>query len=307
MTFMHSVVGTIGMATIDHLYVVPTYPAPDSENKVTHYAPVVGGPAGRSAIAAARLGGRVKLMATCGMDSNASLLREQIETEGIDATWIEFPQPSQQSAIIVGTEEASRATFWLPQPMADARMVACLPDFLADLDVVLLDSTDEHLTRAALDVCEELGVTTVIDTGSGRPWAGPLLSRVDYVICPEKYLIKQWGAAGDDILRDLAAEHCRVAFGVTRGPDGGRFARCGSGEIETWEAAPVEAVDTCGAGDTFHGAFAWAIAHGHCLESAFDLAAWSAGLKVAATGNEGIPSLVELDAARSQRVPLLRS
>jgi sugar/nucleoside kinase (ribokinase family) len=68
--------------------------------------------------------------------------------------------------------------------------------------------------------------------------------------------------------------------------------------MRRWEAAPVTGVDSCGAGDTFHGAYAWAVARGLPPAECFDTAAWSAALKVTRLGNEGIPTLEQLESAR---------
>ena len=140
---------------------------------------VVGGLAGRGAIAAARLGAATRLLAACGSDVHAQALMAKLDAEGVECTWVAYEQPSQHSAVIVARAGATRTIVWLPQPMADARMIAHLPDFLEGVDVALLDSTDEGLTEAALAECERKGVTTVIDTGPvghgrGECWAGSI-------------------------------------------------------------------------------------------------------------------------------------
>ena len=103
----------------------------------------------------------------------------------------------------------------------------------------------------------------------------------------EEAAVKLWG------------DSCRVLFGVTQGPRGGVFATANAPEsLQRWDAAPVTVVDSCGAGDTFHGAYAWALAKGLPPAECFDTAAWSAGLKVTRLGNKGIPTLSELESAR---------
>ena len=69
--------------------------------------------------------------------------------------------------------------------------------------------------------------------------------------------------------------------------------------LERWEAVPVAGVDSCGAGDTFHGAYAWAVAQGMAPGECFAVASWSAGLKVSQLGNEGIPTRAQLEDARA--------
>jgi sugar/nucleoside kinase (ribokinase family) len=293
------VIATIGMATVDYLYLLEDHPQADSVNRAIDHQTVAGGPAGRGAIAAQRLGGTTKLLAACGSDVHAQVLRAQLAAEGVACTWVAYDQPSQHSAVIVARRDAIRTIIWLPQPTADARMIQELPEFLEGVDVALLDSTDEGLTTAALNECERGGTTTVIDTGSGRPWTRRLLGRVDHVIAPERYVLKETGHSAERAATELWGECCRVVFGVTQGRSGGVFATGKEPERRgRWEAAPVTAVDSCGAGDTFHGAYAWALANGLEPAECFATAAWSAGLKVTQLGNEGIPTLEQLENAR---------
>jgi sugar/nucleoside kinase (ribokinase family) len=294
------VVAVIGMATADYLYVLDDYPQADSVTPALEHRLVVGGLAGRAAIAAKRLGGATRLLAACGTGVHAEVLKAGLDAEGVDCTWVAYDQPSQHSAVILARGDATRTIIWLPQPMADARMVERLPEFLQGVDVALLDSTDEALATAALDECEKRGVTTVIDTGSGRPWTGSLLGRVDHVIAPEKYALKATGHPAERAAVELWGGSCRAVFGVTQGPRGGVFTTGKEPEcLQRWDAASVTAVDSCGAGDTFHGAYAWAVAKGLPPAQCFSTAAWSAGLKISQLGNEGIPTLAQLEDARA--------
>jgi sugar/nucleoside kinase (ribokinase family) len=290
----------IGMATVDYLYLLDDYPQADTVTPALEHQTAVGGVAGRSAIAAARLGGSTRLLATCGTGVHAQVLRSELEAEGVACTWVEYDQPSQHSAVILARGEATRTIIWLPQPKVDARATERLPGFLDGVDVALLDATDEVLANAALDVCVERGITTVLDTGSGRPWTRSLLDRADHVIAPEVYVLNETGHSAERAAVQLWGETRCAVFGVTQGARGGVFAT-GKGQecLARWEPAPVTGVDSCGAGDTFHGAYAWALAKGLPLAECFATAAWAAGLKVTQIGNQGIPTLERLERARS--------
>ena len=292
----------IGMATVDYLYVLDDYPKADSVTPALDHQIVVGGLAGRAAIAARRLGGATRLLAACGTGVHAEVLRAGLDAEGVECTWVAYDQPSQHSAVILALGDATRTIVWLPQPMADARMIERLSDFLEGVDVALLDSTDEALATAALDECGKRGVTTVLDTGSGRPWTASLLGRADHVIAPEKYVLRETGHPVERAALELWGGSGCAVFGVTQGPQGGVFATGKEPErLERWAAAPVTAVDSCGAGDTFHGAYAWAVAAGLPPAECFAVAAWSAGLKISQIGNTGIPTLAQLEDARRRR------
>jgi sugar/nucleoside kinase (ribokinase family) len=293
------VVAVIGMATVDDLYVVDDYPQADSVTPALEHQTAMGGLGGRGAIAARRLGAATRLLAACGTGMHAEVLMSGLAAEGVECTWVTYDRPSQHSAVILARGDATRTIIWLPQPVADARMVERLPDLLEGADVALLDATDETLTRAALDECEKRGVTTVLDTGSGRPWTASLLARADHVIAPEKFVLKETGHPAERAAAQLWGASCRRVFGVTQGPRGGVFATGkGPEHLERWDAAAVAAVDSCGAGDTFHGAYAWAVAKGLSPAECFDTAAWSAALKVTQVGNQGIPTLDQLEKAR---------
>lgn len=294
------VVAMIGMATIDYLYVLEDYPQADSVNPALEYHTVVGGAAGRSAIAAKRLGATTRLLAACGTGVHAQVLRAHLEAEGVECTWVAYDQPSQHSAVLLARRDATRTIIWLPQPMADARLIAQVPELLTGVDVVLLDATDEALATAALDECEKRGITTVIDTGTGRPWTAGLLGRVDHVIAPEKYVVKETGHAAETAAVELWGGHGRAVVAVTQGPRGGVFTTGKEPEcLGRWKAVPVTGVDSCGAGDTFHGAYTWAVAKGLSPAECCATAAWSAALKVAQLGNKGIPTLHQLEDARA--------
>jgi len=298
------VVAVIGMATVDDLYVLDDHPGADTVTRALDHRIVVGGLAGRGAIAAKRLGGATRLLATCGRGLHAEVLRAELESEGVECTWVAYEQPSQHSAVILARGLATRTIIWLPQPMADARAVERVPDVLDGADVALLDCTDETLASAALDECARRGVTTVIDSGSGRPWTRGLLGRGDHVIAPETFALKQTGHQAEQAAVELWGDSCRAVFGVTQGPRGGVFVTDEDpGHARRWEAVPVTAVDSCGAGDTFHGAYAWALAQGRPPAECFEVARWSAALKLTRLGNEGLPTLEQLEAARAAGRP----
>ena len=147
----------IGMATVDYLYVLDDYPEADSVTPALEHQAVVGGLAGRGAIAARRLGGATRLLAACGTGVHAEVLRAGLDAEGVECTWVTYDQPSQHSAVILARGDASRTIIWLPQPRADARMIERLPEFLEGVDIALLDATDETLATAALEECEKRG------------------------------------------------------------------------------------------------------------------------------------------------------
>jgi sulfofructose kinase len=102
---------------------------------------------------------------------------------------------------------------------------------------------------------------------------------------------------GDDDTRRLAAvlELGVRHAGVTRGPKGYRWAGTEGGRGHQ-PAFATEVVDTTGAGDAFHGAFAWALASGRAVPECARIAAAVSALKCRRLGaRSGLPTRGELD------------
>ncbi|WP_227983208.1 PfkB family carbohydrate kinase [Nocardia spumae] len=287
-------VAVVGMATIDYLYVLDSHPDEDSENPVRQYAVVVGGPAGRGAIAAARLGdGGVSLHAMCGSGVHAEVLRQELGREPIDVNLFERDQISQHSAVIVAADHGTRSTMWLPQPAADSELLHRLPTIFDCADTALLDCTDAVLSRAAVTTCRDMGVPVVMDTGGYKETSEDFLSGIEYIVAPEKFFTKRHpGQSLDSAMQRVFEDFRPQALVATQAALGGTYLD-GTGS-HRYRGYPVDTKDSCGAGDTFHGALAWAIAAGSEIGAALDIASWSAALKCAVFGNDGIPDRLQL-------------
>ena len=292
----HPRVAVVGMATVDYFYLLPTYPAEDTENAALEHHIVVGGPAGRGAIAAARLGGDVRLLATCGVGGHADVLSQHLSREGIAATWVSSDTPSQHSAVILAKDRSTRSTIWLGRPRADERTLALIPEFVREADVVLLDCTDEALTRRRCR-CQNLrspqrdrhrlvqGLLGRCRTGCGSCYR------------PHEVVQRPSRLTSHPATSPPGPPEESEFWPQTAGDRGGHYLEVGSDSPSSWVAADVDAIDTCGAGDTFHGAYAWAVGAGMSTAERFTVAAWSAGLKATAVGNSAIPTWPDLQRA----------
>jgi sulfofructose kinase len=134
------------------------------------------------------------------------------------------------------------------------------------------------------------GIPTVLDADvADREVFEMLLPLTDHAIFSEPALAGFAGSAGDESLAKIAAFGCRVAA-VTCGHQG--LALRESGVTRNQPAYPVDAVDTTGAGDVFHGAYALAIGVGLAVIDAMAFAAAAAALKCTRPGGRaGIPTL----------------
>ncbi|CUU54441.1 pfkB family carbohydrate kinase [Parafrankia irregularis] len=162
------------------------------------------------------------------------------------------------SAVMVTSVTGERAVAsthgMVPRCTANTAAAAAV----ADADVVLVDG---HQVDAAIGLLRSLrrgGPPVLLDGGSWKPGTERILPLVDVVICSTAFRPPGFDP-GADIL-DLLLHYGPFFVAVTDGPGPIRWA---TKDRRGYVLPPVvTARDTLGAGDIFHGAFAWMVAHG---------------------------------------------
>src|SRR5262249_42711343 len=142
---------------------------------------------------------------------------------------------------------------------------------VADVDIVMADNRFPDFVRPILQAAVDRSIPAVLDGDLATRPGDPLFTIATHIIFSSEALRATTG------VHDLAAALKVIAktapgfLAVTNGPDAILWLE--DGATRRMAVFPVEAVDTLGAGDTFHGAFALALAEGHDLPSAFRFAA----------------------------------
>lgn len=164
---------------------------------------------------------------------------------------------------------------------------------LLDCRCLLVDSHHVAAATAAAVAARELGIPVVLDMERPQPGNADLLGACDYPILPEVYA-KVHSGLGDPIEAGWALHRSlgRLVI-ITMGTRGAMaFVDGETYHQPAFEVEPV--VDTTGAGDVYHGAFAYGLSQGWGVEDNMRLAAAVAALKCTALGGRtGIPSLDE--------------
>src|SRR6185369_15473304 len=162
--------------------------------------------------------------------------------------------------------------------------------------VVLSDLNWLEGTETAFRAARAEGIPTVLDIDLG---SGQLLPKVigltDYAIfSAPAFRLYVEGADDRERLERLISLGVRHA-GVTLGANG--YLWTNRQKAHGFQAAfPVETVDTTGAGDAFHGAFAWALAAGAPDAVCARIASAVAALSCRGLGaRSGLPTAAELD------------
>ena len=290
----------LGHAALDRIYRIGAFPPTPQKVIADSAEEVGGGMASNAAVAAARLGGRVALFSRIGEDLAGQAIRAELEREGVDTSQLRaFPGAMTSSSAVIVEGRGERLLI--------NHRGAGIPDGAEWLDlsrvhrarVVLADVRWPVGALVLFRAARAAGVPTVLDADMGAVAALPeLLAAADFALFSTPGLAEFAPgdqAAGLAQARALGPRHA----GVTRGERGYLWLDDrGQHHRAAW---PIEPVDTSGAGDAFHGGFAWAMAEGHDVETCVAIGQAVAAIKCRRPGNRaGLPDRRELEAFRAQ-------
>ena len=291
----------LGMAVLDRVFSVPALPRGPTKAYATSFTEIGGGPASTAAAAIVRLGGRARLFGRVGDDPVGDAVLAGLAQDGVDADGVRRLQGARSAWSAVAIEPSGeRLILNTPGEGLDVA-----PDWIAaeSLDgarSVLVDMGWPAAAEHALRLAREAGIPSVLDADLGpRDDAARLIGLTDHAVFSAAGLRAHSGT--DDVAEGLRAMR-RAApdaiIGVTVGAEGYAWL---DGDALVRAAAPVvAAVDTLGAGDVFHGAYALALAEGQPLRDAISFANAAAALKCTRPGGRaGIPDRAEVEALLS--------
>ena len=245
----------VGLATLDVIHRIAEPPA--INEKITSNAQFVaaGGPAANAAVTFAGLGGDAILVTALGDDPVADLIRADLHTYGVrivDAA-AGTTRAVPVSAVSVVESTGDRSVVSLDAVNSDAAPPVGIDDLVATADVVLVDGHHPLIARAAAGLAAARATTVVVDAGRWKPVMADIAAHATDMVCSNDFRMP-----GTDTPDSTAA--MLVAGGVhtvvtTHGADPVQW--WSAGESGAVPVPPVVAVDTLGAGDAFHGAYAY--------------------------------------------------
>ncbi len=251
----------VGSVNLDLVFEVPALPEPGETVLASAMRTGPGGKGGNQAVAAARAGARVKLVAALGADAAAEMLRSHLARNGVGLDGLTaLPVASGTAAIFVGASGSVAAENVIVVAQgANAHLTVDSPrsrDLVTDCDVLLLQlevPVDTALTAAQLARCA--GATVILNASPASDAdIAELAATVDVVVVNES---------------EAARWHWPVPhLVITRGSRGATY-RGDDGQFNVASPA-VQAIDTTGAGDVFAGVLAagWIDGHRRALRRA---------------------------------------
>jgi sulfofructose kinase len=279
-----------GAVAVDDVVTLDGFPAPDSKMRVLGRERHGGGLCATALCAASKLGARCAFAGVLGRDELSLFSLRELRKFGVDTSQVleDSAARPRHATILVDRTQGTRAILSdsansLPFPPEKID-----PQVLAQARVLFLDHTVGPTGAVVAQIAREIGVPIVADIE--RPEA----PHVDEWLPLVSHLIVGIGVAremtGRESIHDAARElgEGRSLAVVTDGPNG--CAACGEETQRQVLALPafrVEAVDTTGCGDVFHGAYASELARGSSVQTRLRIASAAAAIKARHKGGRG--------------------
>ncbi|MBE7025069.1 MAG: hypothetical protein E7408_03325 [Ruminococcaceae bacterium] len=272
---MKCIVG-IGANVCDTLITVPHYPEEDTKLGAASISQCGGGPCATGLAAAARLGADCAYIGVLTDDSAGKFLMEDLQKYEVSTALVETVpgHTSFSSYVWLSEESATRTCVFHRGTLPPLSLSAAQKEAICKADILMIDGNELPAALAAVKLARENGTRVLYDAGGLYAGVEDLLPYVDILIPSEEYALGMTGA----VSAEAAAQKLYASFApeivvITQGKKGGIL--YDGKEIMSYPAFPVEAVDTNGSGDVFHGAFAYALTKG---QGFFDAAVFSSAV-----------------------------
>jgi ribokinase len=293
----------VGSANVDLVVTAEQLPKPGETLLGHRFQTFSGGKGANQAVAAARAGGKVAMIARVGTDGFGKRLVGDLAASGVDTSAIRYVDEPSGVALIVTAANGENAI--VVAPGANNRLdAAAIDEGMQNMTQVThvlaqLETPMDGVIRAA-ERARDLGATFVLDPAPAQPLSKELLELTDWITPNEREASTLLGLERKDLI-PFEAVRALQAMGprnvILKMSSRGAVVLAENGDPVHVRPVPVTAVDTTAAGDAFNGAFAVALSEGRSPVEAAKFAAAAAALSVTRRGAQpSMPTRGEIDA-----------
>lgn len=277
----------VGINATDTIIRLPHLPAIDTKVEILSDEVKAGGQVASAMVACRRWGLRARYVGKIADDAAGKFQTAEMAREGVETHWITAPGCASQIAyILVDEPTGERTVLWKRDLRIALRPADLKREWIAGARALLVDGHDTEAASRAARWAQDMAIPVVGDFDNRYPGVEALLDDVDYAVTSRDFPGRL--TQETNLLRALALMHARFRFRLTCATigrlgaiawDGERFLLC--------RGYRVNAMDTTGAGDIFHGAFLYGLLRGWAPERTLDFSCAAAALNCTAPGARG--------------------
>ena len=283
-------IACVGITVLDRVFRVTKLPTVGGKFVANDYFEIGGGPAATAAVAVSVLGHQVEFIGRVGGDDVATTMLKEFDQYSVNYSHIiRVPDASSAFSAVLVDDEGERMIINHQDKLLSKDSSPLHSVDFSEFSALLCDVRWVEGAKYALEMAKEHGIPSVLDADITPEPIDELVALADHIVFSEVGLINFSGSKDPEQGLRIAATKTAGSVYVTVGSKGCYWLE--NGELKHQQGIKVNVVDTTGAGDVFHGAFAVAIAEKMSLRDAVTFSNNVAALKCTKLGGrEGIPS-----------------
>ena len=287
-----------GLNAVDHLIVVPEYPAFDTKMRLLDHKQSAGGQTASAMVALRRLGLKTAYAGRFGSDPEGVFGLQTLKDEDVNIDFAEVVENArnQVAFITIDARSGERTIVWDRDDKLAYSPQDAPAEFGALGKVLHLDGHDPPACARVAHVARESGTIVSADIDNVYDGLAELLPLIDIMIGSKEFPRRVTGIRDErEALIELKSRYGCVLVGMTIGA-AGAVVYCEGTFIESpGFEAPGGCRDTTGAGDAFHAGFLYGFLTGGDLESSMKFGNAVAAMKCSALGaRTALPTRAEL-------------
>ena len=243
----------MGLATLDLIYLAEQPPGENQKVVASNCTIAAGGPAANAAVTFSYLGNAPIWAGVLGNHAIAQLIRADLAEYNVRIVDLApgRSHPPPVSSIVVTEATGDRAVISINATKSQVDSQAIDPDILTSVNIVLFDGHQIAASTKIAQLAKSKNIPIVLDGGSWKPGLEEILPFVEWAICSANFQPPDCDKSEQIFAYLSAAGIPNIA--ITRGEK--PILYLSNDKYSSLEVPQIQATDTLGAGDIFHGAF----------------------------------------------------
>ncbi len=287
-----------GLNAVDHLVVVPEYPAFDTKIQLSEHVQAAGGQTASAMVALQRLGLKTAYAGRFGSDAEGGFGIATLRAEGVNTELAEVIEGArnQIAFIIIDARSGERTIIWDRDVRLAYKADEAPVTLPARSRVLHLDAHDPPACVRMARAAREAGTIVSLDIDNIYEGLQELLPLVDILVSSSEFPRRLTGIADERAaLVEIKNRYGGALVGMTLGARGSLVYHEGIFVESKAFQVPGGCRDTTGAGDAFHAGLIYGLLNGEEIETGLRLANATAALKCRSLGaRTSLPTRAEL-------------
>lgn len=282
----------IGANVYDTLITLSNFPAEDTKMRADGVKISGGGPCATGLCAAAKLGADAAFIGTLSDDACGKFLMSDMAKYGLNNDFVNIAggYSAFTSCIWLNKSNATRTCVFDKGNIPPLKLTKEQKEAIANADILMVDGNELNAAIEGGKIAKANGTKVLYDAGGLYDGVERLLPLTDILIPSAEFAVGHTNAADiETAAKAMFEKYFPEIVVVTDGKNGGVM--YDGNEVWNYPAFSVDAIDSNGAGDVFHGAFAFGVQMSYNYKQCCIFASAVSALKCMGVGaRESVPA-----------------